>query len=184
MQSSSLMSMYPNITNLVPGEGDPNADILFIGEAPGKDEDVQGRPFVGRAGKLLNELLEKAGLKREEVFITNIVKIRPPDNRDPRPEEKDAWYPYLERQIKVIKPLVIATLGRHSMGRFLPNVSISKEHGKPKRINGIWSNHQVFMPLYHPAVGLYNPNERETMIKDIKKLKALLKKIKDEKLYE
>src|SRR3990167_9765994 len=119
---------------LVFGEGNPEADIVFIGEAPGKSEDEQGLPFVGAAGKFLNEMLEMIGLKRSDVYITNIVKYRPPGNRDPLPEEKAAFLPFLMTQLKVIKPKLVATLGRHSMNCFLPDLSISAVHGQPKRV--------------------------------------------------
>jgi len=164
----------------VPGEGNPRAEILFIGEGPGRDEDEQGRPFVGAAGKFLTQMLELAGFKREDVFITNVVKHRPPQNRDPLPEEIAACWPFLEEQIKAIKPKIIVTLGRHAMGRFLPGLKISEAHGKAKRVKGIWSEKQVFFPVYHPASALYNPGLRETHIKDMKKLPILLKKINND----
>jgi len=164
-------------TKAVPGEGSANAEIMFIGEAPGRDEDMQGRPFVGAAGKFLNDMLMFAGLKREEVFITNVVKHRPPQNRDPLPDEIESCWPYLEEQIKMIKPKLIVTLGRHSMGRFLPGLKISEVHGQAKRAKGIWQERQVFFPVYHPASALYNPGLREVLIRDMKKIPILLKKI-------
>src|SRR4051812_8339385 len=121
-------------TQLVFGEGNPDAQILFIGEAPGKKEDEQGIPFVGAAGKFLNEMLEMIDLKREDVYITNIVKYRPPDNRDPLPDEKAAFLPFLKKQLVVIQPKLIVTLGRHSMETLLPGLRISDCHGQPKRI--------------------------------------------------
>lgn len=121
-------------TNIVFGDGNPNADIVFIGEAPGRQEDEQGLPFVGASGKFLSEMLGSINLRREEVYITNIVKYRPPNNRDPQPEEKAAFLPYLLQQIAVIEPLVVVTLGRHPMTCFLPNAKISEIHGQPKRI--------------------------------------------------
>jgi DNA polymerase len=121
-------------TQLVFGDGNVNAYVVFIGEAPGKNEDIQGLPFVGAAGKFLNEMLESIGLKREDIYITNIVKYRPPNNRDPLPEEKKAFWPYLVRQLNVIKPKLVVTLGRHSMEYFLPEQKISQCHGQPKRI--------------------------------------------------
>jgi uracil-DNA glycosylase len=138
-------------TQLVFGDGSPDADIVFIGEAPGKNEDQQGKPFVGAAGKFLNEMLAGIGLKREDVYITNIVKYRPPNNRDPLPEEKQAFLPYLRTQLEVIKPKLVITLGRHSMDSLLPGLQISKVHGQPKRYQG-----QVYLPLFHPAAALYN----------------------------
>lgn len=121
-------------TQLVFGDGNPDADIVFIGEAPGKNEDEQGKPFVGAAGKFLNEMLSTIGLERGDVYITNIVKYRPPNNRDPLPEEKEVFLPFLMEQIKVIQPKLVITLGRHSMECFLPGLKISKVHGEPKRI--------------------------------------------------
>lgn len=120
-------------TQLVFGDGNPDAELLFIGEAPGKNEDLQGKPFVGAAGKFLNEMLESVGLKREDVYITNIVKYRPPNNRDPLPDEKSAFLPYLQAQIEVIQPKLIIPLGRHSMNCFLPDLQISKVHGRAFR---------------------------------------------------
>src|SRR3989344_419984 len=121
-------------TQLVFGEGNPDAELVFIGEAPGKNEDLQGKPFVGAAGKFLNEMLEMIGLKREDVYITNIVKYRPPNNRDPLPDEKSQFMPFLEAQLDAIQPKVTVTLGRHSLNCFLPDLSISQVHGQPKRV--------------------------------------------------
>jgi len=164
----------------VPGEGNPMAQILFIGEGPGRDEDEQGRPFVGAAGKFLTQMLGLAGLKREDVYITNVVKHRPPQNRDPLPDEIEACWAFLEAQIKVIKPKIIVTLGRHAMGRFLPGLRISEVHGQAKRSKGIWCERQVFFPVYHPASALYNPSLRDILIRDMKKLPILLKKINND----
>lgn len=162
-------------TNLVVGEGNLNAKIVFIGEAPGKKEDLMGRPFVGAAGKFLDEMLAHAGLKREDVYITNIVKYRPPNNRDPLPEEKEAFWPYLLRQLKVIQPALVVTLGRHSMEYFLPSQRISLIHGQPKRNGDL-----VIMPLFHPAAALYNGSMRQTLIDDFMKLPIVLKKLEKE----
>lgn len=145
----------------VPGEGPANADILFIGEGPGFYENEQGRPFVGQAGKLLEELLGKVGLKRTQVFITNVVKCRPPGNRDPLPEELGACGGYLEHQIEAINPKVIVTLGRFSMSRFLPGVRISEVHGKPSWVQG-----RLIVPMYHPAAALHQPALRPALEKD------------------
>jgi uracil-DNA glycosylase len=161
-------------TQLVFGDGTPNADLLFIGEAPGKNEDEQGIPFVGAAGKFLNEMLGLIGLKRSDVYITNIVKYRPPNNRDPLPEEKAVFLKYLESQIEVIKPALTITLGRHSLNCFLPDLSISAAHGQPKRYKG-----RVYLPLFHPAAALYNGGMRQTLIDDFTTIPAILKKIKE-----
>ena len=163
-------------TQLVFAEGSPNADIVFIGEAPGKNEDQQGLPFVGAAGKFLNEMLESIGLKREDVYITNIVKYRPPNNRDPEPEEKKAFWPYLMRQLDVIQPKLVVTLGRHSMEYFLPNQKISNIHGEPKRIQ-FGERKQVIMPLFHPAAALYNGGLRATLLEDFARIPSILKQL-------
>lgn len=166
-------------THAVPGEVSWNAKIMFVGEGPGREEDLQGRPFVGAAGKLLDKLIESIGMTRSDVFITNVVKCRPPNNRDPLPDEVEACWPYLEAQIKMIKPKLIVTLGRHSMGRFLPGLKISQVHGQPKRAKGIWQERQVYLPLYHPAVALYDPGKRAVLFEDFKKIILILKKLND-----
>ncbi len=159
-------------TQLVFGTGSPKADIVFIGEAPGKNEDLQGEPFVGAAGKFLNEMLDGIGLKREDIYITNIVKYRPPHNRDPLPEEKEAFLPFLQEQIAIIKPKLIVTLGRHSMDVLLPGLKISQVHGQPKRYKG-----QVYLPLFHPAAALYNGGMRQTLVEDFSLIPAILEKL-------
>lgn len=186
-------------TQLVFGDGNPDADILFIGEAPGKNEDQQGIPFVGAAGKFLNEMLGMVELKREDVYITNIVKYRPPDNRDPLPDEKAAFLPYLQAQLEVIQPKVVVTLGRHSMNCFLPDLQISKIHGQPKRIRinmrqqaermqqgetGVSpeSSHGmtiVILPLFHPAAALYNGSMRQTLIDDFAKIPLVVEQVNE-----
>lgn len=163
--------------NAVPGIGCSKAKILFIGEAPGKDEDIKGEPFVGAAGKFLSKLLEGIGLKREDVFITNVVKHRPPNNRDPLDDEIAQCYPYLVEQIRIIDPLLIVTLGRHAMNRFLPGLKISEVHGRAKRAKGIHKDKQVYFPMYHPASALYNPSLRDTLMKDMQKVPPLIKKL-------
>lgn len=160
-------------TQLVFGDGNPEAEIVFIGEAPGKNEDLQGIPFVGAAGKFLNEMLAMIGLERKDIYITNIVKYRPPNNRDPLPEEKSAFLPYLQSQLEVIQPVVVVTLGRHSLNCFLPDLQISQVHGQPKRYNGM-----VYLPLFHPAAALYNGGMRQTLIDDFALIPAIIKKIK------
>lgn len=163
-------------TQLVPGAGNPDADIVFIGEAPGKNEDEQGIPFVGAAGKFLGEMLAAAGLSRDDIFITNIVKYRPPNNRDPLPEEKKAFWPYLLKQLQIIEPKVVITLGRHSMEYFLPGMKISTIHGQAKRIQ--FGDHKlVVVPLYHPAAALYNGSMRETLIEDFLLVPQIIKKL-------
>lgn len=169
-------ALHKTRTNTVPGEGDPNADILFIGEGPGAKEDEQGKPFIGGAGKYLTQLLEMINLKREDVFIANVVKCRPPENRDPSPEEAEICTTnYLFRQIDLIKPKVIVTLGRHSMNRFIKGKTISQDHGKPFRVKG-----QVYFPLYHPAAALYRGSLREDIESDFKKIPKVIAKIKKE----
>lgn len=157
-------------TQLVVGDGNPNADIVFIGEAPGKNEDEQGLPFVGAAGKFLNEMLAEAGMNRGDVYVTNIVKYRPPNNRDPLPEEKKAFLPYLLRQLEIIDPKVIITLGRHSMEYFLPDAKISQIHGHAVRKKVVYhdkTQHEwLIIPLYHPAAALYNGSMRSVLIDD------------------
>jgi len=165
----SLCPLSQSRTQAVPGEGPPNAQIMFIGEGPGFHEDRTGRPFVGAAGKFLDELLSLAGLKREEVFITNIVKCRPPANRDPHPEEIEACQPYLDRQIALIKPKVIVTLGRYSMARYLPNARISAIHGQARRVGGQW-----VVAMYHPAAALHQMALRQDIEADFRKLPQII----------
>jgi DNA polymerase len=162
--------LHESRTRGVPGEGLPKADIMFIGEGPGYNEDKQARPFVGAAGKFLEELLAEAGYKREEVFITNIVKSRPPNNRDPEPDEIEACKPYLDRQIELINPKVIVTLGRHSMYRFFPGASITKIHGQPERVGN-----RLIVPMFHPAAALHQPKWRSLIIEDFRKLPEFVK---------
>ena len=161
-------------SQLVLGDGNANADIVFIGEAPGKNEDEQGLPFVGAAGKFLNEMLAAADLDRSDVYITNIVKYRPPNNRDPLPDEKQAFWPYLARQLEIINPKAIVTLGRHSMEFFLPDARISQIHGHAIKKDVTYhdgSKHEwLIVPLYHPAAALYNGGLRQTLIDDFLKV--------------
>lgn len=165
-------------TQLVMGDGNPEADIVFIGEAPGKNEDLQGKPFVGAAGKFLNEMLAQAGMDRSDVYITNIVKYRPPNNRDPLPEEKAAFLPYLLKQIAIINPKVVITLGRHSMEYFLPSQKIGQIHGQPRQIS-VGDGKIVLMPLFHPAAALYNGGLRQTLIDDFLKVPEIVRQIKE-----
>ena len=165
--------LYKFAKTAVPGTGSASAEVMFVGEGPGEKEDEQGLPFVGSAGKLLDEMLASIDLKREDVYIANVVKHRPPGNRDPKPEEIEICWPYLERQIEIIKPKLIVCLGRHSLGRFLPDIGpISQVHGRCfKKAN------QHYMALYHPAVALYNGSYRNTLFDDFRKIKVALKKI-------
>ena len=155
--------------NAVPGEGPENAEIMFIGEAPGFHEDRQGRPFVGAAGHFLNELLASIGLGRENVYICNVLKCRPPSNRDPKAEEIEACRPFLDRQIELIAPKMIVTLGRFSMARWFPNVRISRIHGQPKKIGGV-----LYLPMFHPAAALHQPRYRVDIEQDMLKIPQLL----------
>lgn len=156
-------------TNPVPGDGNPHARILLIGEAPGFHEDSSGKPFVGNSGKFLTQLLEQAGLTREDVFITNVVKHRPPGNRDPLPDEMAACAHYLDEQIAIIDPDVIVTLGRFSLARYFPGQRISKIHGQPKEVDG-----RFVVPMYHPAAALHNGSLRPQIEADFQKLPRLL----------
>ncbi|HCH34431.1 MAG: Phage SPO1 DNA polymerase-related protein [Candidatus Saccharibacteria bacterium GW2011_GWC2_48_9] len=151
--------------NLVIGAGNVDADIVFIGEAPGKAEDEQGLPFVGASGRFLDEMLGAAELSRSDVYITNIVKYRPPSNRDPTLEEKAEFWPYLMRQLEIIAPKVVITLGRHSGMCFIPELRISRDHGMARRVTYHGSNFLV-IPLYHPAAALYNGSMRQVLVDD------------------
>jgi DNA polymerase len=202
LSSNVCPDLAKQATQLVFGDGTPDADLLFIGEAPGKQEDEQGLPFVGASGKFLAEMLSSIYLQRSQVYITNIVKYRPPQNRDPLPDEKRDFLPYLIRQIDVISPKLIITLGRHSGMAFLPDLVISRDHGKPKKISIILgsSKEQVVsgevsqetalqlttqplqlkvtvLPLYHPAAALYNGGQRQTLMDDFALIPEILKKI-------
>jgi len=180
MSACSQCVLRMNCKNVVPGEGPATAEIMFIGEGPGAKEDELGRPFVGAAGKFLDEMLGIIGFKREDVYIANVVKCRPPGNRDPLPEEVAACWPWLLEQIRIIQPELIVTLGRHSMERFLPNQKISVVHGKAMRRETGDLGKQIFYTLYHPAAALYNGSMRETLIKDFKKIPKILEIIKSE----
>lgn len=156
-------------TQTVPGEGPEDARIMFIGEAPGFNEDRTGRPFVGAAGKFLDQLLAAAGLSRETVYIANIIKCRPPNNRDPLPDEIEACRKWLDTQMELIKPEVIVTLGRYSMNKFIPGASISRIHGDPRVINGV-----TVVPMFHPAAALHQERYRSLILEDFKKLPTIL----------
>lgn len=180
--SKSPLYKYRKENNYYPviGEGNHNAKIMFIGEAPGESEAKTGRPFCGAAGKILDELIESIGLKREDVYITNVVKDRPPNNRDPQPDEIKLYFPYLARQINIIKPKVIATLGRFSMQYILEKFdlaqktqSITQLHGKALNTKVVYGNIKI-IPLYHPAVVLYNVNSKKALEEDFKVLASLI----------
>lgn len=169
VRTCTLCPLSATRTLAVPGEGPLDADVLFIGEAPGMNEDKQGRPFVGAAGKFLGELLAAAGLSRPEVYICNVLKCRPPSNRDPQPDEIEACRDYLDEQIELIDPLVIVTLGRFSMARFFPQHRIGAVHGRWKDMDG-----RFFVPMYHPAAALHQASLRETILDDFRKLPATI----------
>ncbi|HSJ54157.1 MAG TPA: uracil-DNA glycosylase [Anaerolineae bacterium] len=161
-------------TRAVPGEGPEDAEILFIGEGPGFHEDRQGRPFVGAAGQYLEELLATIDLRREQVYICNVVKCRPPANRDPQPDEIEACRPYLDRQVELVRPRMIVTLGRFSMARYFPGASISRIHGQPKRVGNI-----IYYPMFHPAAALHQPRWRSLLEQDVAKIPELLARLDD-----
>jgi uracil-DNA glycosylase family 4 len=175
VRSCTRCRLYQTAKKGVPGEGNPRADVLLVGEGPGFHEDVQGRPFVGPAGKLLDELLARAGLRREDVFITNVVKHRPPGNRDPQPDEKEACGAYLERQIAIIQPKLIVTLGRHSMATFFgPTAKISQIHGTTKP----WRDMLAYA-CFHPAAALHQPRFRELLEQDFDGLPRALEQARE-----
>lgn len=169
----TLCRLYQGATNPVPGAGDSYAEIVFVGEGPGQNEDRQGLPFVGRSGEYLNYLLNLINLKREQVFITNVVKHRPPDNRDPLPDEIAACKPYLDEQLALIDPAVIVTLGRFSMARYFPNAKITQIHGQPR-----YDERCAYYPLFHPAAALRTPALRRDMEADIRRLPAVIAEVK------
>jgi len=168
-------NLYKNATNPVPGEGNPNAKIIFAGEGPGFWEDKKGRPFVGQAGKLLDQLLQLIKLPRKDVFIGNVIKHRAPNNRDPLPEEIKACEPFLNEQIKIIDPEIIVTLGRFSMGKFLPNEFISKIHGQARFVD-FAGKKRIIIPMYHPAAALRSSIIMEEIKKDFQKIEQFLEK--------
>lgn len=173
IQNNITPELAAQAIQLVIGDGNLDADIVFIGEAPGKKEDEQGIPFIGAAGKFLNVMLEAADMTRSDVYITNIVKYRPPNNRDPSPAEKAAFWPYLVRQLLIIKPKVVITLGRHSMEYFLPGSIIGDVHGQPQQVK-VGDINMMIIPLYHPAAALYNGSLRQTLIDDFIRVPDLI----------
>lgn len=175
VQACQLCKLYRGATRGVPGEGPADAKIMFIGEAPGFHEDRQGRPFVGAAGKFLDELLALAGLQRRDVFITNVVKHRPPGNRDPEADEITACANYLERQIALIDPRVIVTLGRFSMARWFPGERITRIHGQPRKFGN-----RLIVPMMHPAAALHQPQNRPLIEEDFRRLPEILAQAEQE----
>ena len=173
MASCHACGLAQQRTQVVPGEGADSAEVVFIGEAPGYNEDRLGRPFVGPAGAFLDELLALVGMSRHDVYIANVVKCRPPANRDPLPGEILACKPWLDRQIEMIGPKVVVTLGRFSLARFVPNESISKVHGKPRQVGDL-----ICFPMYHPAAALHQGSLRRTLEEDMQRLPAVLKELK------
>jgi DNA polymerase len=159
-------------THAVPGEGPVDARVMFIGEGPGFHEDQQGRPFVGASGQYLEELLASIGFGRRQVYIANVIKCRPPNNRDPEPAELAACRSYLDRQLELIEPWIIVTLGRFSMDRYFPGQSISRIHGRPKRVGDVF-----YLPMFHPAAALRNPDWRREMAKDIQRIPEMLEEL-------
>lgn len=177
--TTSMCALKHTATQPVFGDGNPAAKIVFIGEAPGKTEDESGKPFIGRAGKFLAEMLASIGMSREQVYITNIVKYRPPENRDPTDQEKKECAPWLFEEIQVIQPLLIIFLGRHAMTHFLPELKISEAHGKlvHRKIPNLST--EYFLPLYHPAAALYNGSMRQTLLEDFSKVPQMLELIQE-----
>jgi DNA polymerase len=172
VRACTLCGLSAGRKNAVPGEGPARAEIMLIGEGPGYHEDQQGRPFVGPSGQFLNELLASAGYKREEVFIANVVKCRPPGNRDPQPEEIQACGAYLDRQIALVNPKVIVTLGRFSMARWFPGQKISAIHGKAKRVDG-----RTIVAMFHPAAALHQPSLRDAIEEDFRRLRDIVQEV-------
>ena len=175
VRTCQLCALADTRKNAVPGAGRPDADIMLIGEGPGYHENEQGLPFVGAAGKLLDELLAAIGLNREDVYITNVLKCRPPGNRDPQLEEIDACQAYLDRQIELIDPAVIVTLGRFSMARWFPGARISTIHGQPMRIGA-----RMVVPMFHPAAALHQPKYRPMLHHDFKQLPGFIAQLQAE----
>lgn len=178
MEADQSLPLRKEATQLVFGEGNPDTEIYFLGEAPGYHEDQKGRPFVGLAGKLLDELIQSIGLQRSDVYISNVVRFRPPGNRDPEPEELAAFAPYVDEEIKIINPKTIVTLGRFSMGKFMPGVKISQVHGQPKIVN--WKGKDiVVVPMYHPAAALRAGAIMKQLKEDFKVIPKALEQAKE-----
>lgn len=171
VRSCTRCALAKTRTQAVPGEGPLDADVMLIGEAPGANEDRQGRPFVGQAGQFLEELLAAAGMKRAEVYICNVLKCRPPANRDPQPDEIAACRDYLDEQVALIDPLMVITLGRYSMARYFPRMAISRIHGQFKNIEG-----RCYVPMYHPAAALHQQNLRDVILDDFRAVPRILER--------
>ncbi len=173
VESDPSLPFKEEAHTLVFGEGSENPKVLLLGEAPGKNEDLTGRPFIGAAGKILSELIESIGLTREEVYITSVIQYRPPKNRDPKPLEIMQFQPYLDEQIKVLNPKIIVTLGRFSLAKFLPTSKIADVHGKPQQI--LWEGiNLTIIPMYHPAAIIYNQKLKQTLKEDFQIIKEYL----------
>lgn len=183
MKADKTLPLQEGATNLVFGAGNPAAEVMFIGEGPGYWEDQKGKPFVGNSGKFLDQLLHSIKLPREAVFITNVINYRPPENRDPSPEEMAAFKLYIDKMIDIIKPKIIVTLGRFSMAKFIPGVRISDVHGKEKVID--WKGRKiVIIPMYHPAAGLRNGEVKRRTIEDFSKIPDILTEFKKSKVEQ
>jgi uracil-DNA glycosylase len=178
-QAAPNLPLAETATDIVPGEGNPQAEMMFIGEAPGYFESVEHRPFVGKSGQLFRKTLVEVGIPEADVYISNIVKARPPENRDPLPAEIAAYKPYLNQEIEIIDPKVIVTLGRYSMAKFLPDVKVSQVHGRLHKIK--WNQKPLFvLPMYHPAAALRAPQVKTSFVADFQKLPKLLEWIRDQ----
>lgn len=172
-QNVKELPLAEQASDIVPGEGNPQAEIMFIGEAPGYYESVEHRPFVGKSGQLFRQVLREVGFAEKDVYISNIVKVRPPDNRDPLPAEILAYKPFLDAEIDIIKPKLIVTLGRFSMAKFLPDVKVSQVHGRLHRVK--WRAQRLYvLPMYHPAAALRAPKVKQSFIEDFQKLPKAL----------
>jgi DNA polymerase len=180
MADDGLLPLASSAQQTVPGEGNPDAEIMFIGEAAGRNEAIQRRPFVGIAGKMLQPALEKQGLKREDVYISNVVKARPPENRDPLPEEIAAYKTLLDEEIDILQPSVIVTLGRFSMAKFIPDAKISHIHGRLHRVT-IGAKQYYVLPFFHPAAALRRGSVMESFIADFEKLPKIVQWVKEQK---
>ncbi|GAB4333001.1 MAG: uracil-DNA glycosylase [Dehalococcoidia bacterium] len=176
VRSCTKCALARTRTHAVPGEGPLDADVMLIGEAPGVNEDRQGRPFVGAAGAFLEELLAEAGYRRDQVYICNVLKCRPPGNRDPMPAEIEACSEYLTEQLELVSPLVVVTLGRFSMARFFPNERISRIHGRSKRVGD-----RYYVPMYHPAAALHQQNLRTIIMHDFRQLPGVIEQARRER---